>query len=98
MVVVFCLLINTESDLVYPELPLASGTRVQSISSKSHKALFQPVLGTTDFIFLPVLGKRLLVKTVSWLILSYAALWLRLGHHRNTDAHRETDLQNQQTS
>ena len=47
--------------------------------------------------FLPVLGKRLPVKTVSRIILSYATLWLRLGHQRNTDAHRETDLQNQQT-
>ena len=37
--------------------------------------------------FLHVLGKRLPVKTVSRLILSYATLWL--GHHRNTDAHRE---------
>ena len=44
-----CLLINTESDLVYPELPLASGPRVQSISSELHKALFQPVLGTLIF-------------------------------------------------
>ena len=38
------------------------------------------------FYFLPVLGKRLPVKNVSRLILSYATLWL--GHHRNTDAHR----------
>ena len=49
-VVVFCLL-NTESDLVYLELSLASGPRVQSIFSKLHKALFQLVLGTSDFIF-----------------------------------------------
>ena len=71
-------------------LALASGPRVQSISSKSHKALFQPVLGTSD-----------LFSTCGCLcavILSYATLWLRLGHHRNTDTHRETDLQNQQTS
>ena len=88
VVVVVCLLINTESDPVYPELPLASWTRVQSISSKLHKALLESA-GTwyQRLYFLPVLGKRLPVKTVSWLILSYATLWL--GHHRNTDAHRE---------
>ena len=32
-------------------------------------------------------GKHVLVKTISWLILSYATLWL--GRQRNTDAHRE---------
>ena len=31
--------INTGGDLVQPELPFASGPRVQSISSKSLKAL-----------------------------------------------------------
>ena len=52
LLLLFCLLINTESDPVYPELPLASWTRVQSISSKLHKELLsQPVLGTSDFIF-----------------------------------------------
>ena len=43
-------------------------------------------------------NKKQKQKHVSRLILSYATLWLRLGHHRNTDAHRETDLLNQQTS
>ena len=46
---VFCLLINTDSDLVYPGLPPASGPRAQSISSKSHKALFQQVPATLSF-------------------------------------------------
>ena len=76
-------------------LLLGPGYRVSPASDT--KRCFSQYLIPTLY-FLPVLGKRLLVKTVSWLILSYAALWLRLGHHRNTDAHWETDLQNQQTS
>ena len=31
-------------------------------------------------------------KKRCWLILSYATLWL--GHHRNTDAHREGERNN----
>ena len=81
----FCLLINTGSDLVYPELPLASGPRVQQVTQSAVSA------GTwyQRLYFLLVLGKHLPVKTVSRLILSYTPLWL--GHHRNTDAHREKE-------
>ena len=52
-------LINTGSDLVQLELPLASGPRVQSmISRKSHKALsFSRYL--VPAIFLTILGKDL---------------------------------------
>ena len=85
----FRLLINTGSDL---RLSVASacfwvqGTEyLQQVTKSAVSA------GTwyQRLYFVPVVGKRLPVKTVSRLILSYAALWLRLGHHINADAHRD---------
>ena len=99
-------LINSKSDLVYPELLVTLfilfilSSWAQGIEYLQQVTQSTASAGTCyqRLYFLPVLGNPLLVKEVSQLILSCAALWLRLGHHRNIDSHRETDLQNQQTS